>query len=174
MINLKKLKRKFKAFFEEESEESFNEYLKGKIISKAHNTVNLLSLYRTPYGVWCFDDEDLGIYKEPFVGEINDICDILADGGDKFSVFISHSPIHEFTIRLNKREELGVGMYQVNREDITEWEDITGWLCPCLLNYFEGSQMSEFTMSWFSAVIDKLSCFFCYKFDNCYFSSWCF
>ena len=51
--------------------------------TKANNTVNLLNIYKTKSGVWCFDDDDLGIVAEPFVGDINRMIDMHVDGNIK-------------------------------------------------------------------------------------------
>jgi len=99
-------------------------------IDKTQNTVNVLFPYRTKYGVWCFDDEQLGIVGEPFVGDINTMIDIHAQGSENLIINISSQPIPGSTLSLTKREDLGQGFYQL---DGTE---ITGWLCPCFLNYF--------------------------------------
>ena len=100
------------------------------MINKTKNTVNILYPYRTSCGVWCFDDKDLGIVAEPFVGAINTMIDMFTQGATQAVFYISHSPIHEHTLSLTQRPELGTGMYQL---DGTE---IIGWLCPCTLNYF--------------------------------------
>lgn len=98
--------------------------------TKVGNTVNILHPYRTKGGIWCFDDDDLDIVAEPFIGKINEMIDMYADGKEGITVYISSSPIYEQTLSLSKKEELGEGMYQL---DGTE---IVGWLCSCLLNYF--------------------------------------
>ena len=98
--------------------------------TKASNTVNVLHPYRTKGGIWCFDDDDLDIVGEPFVGEINTMLDMHTNGKEEATIFISSKPIHDQTLSLSKKEELGQGIYQL------DGTDITGWLCPCLLNYF--------------------------------------
>lgn len=102
-----------------------------KPVDKTKNVVNLLDLYRTEYGIWCFDDKDLGIIAEPFVGDINLMIDMIANGKLRLPVFISHSPIYEHTISLTQHTELGEGVYQL---DGTE---VTGWLCPVTLMFFK-------------------------------------
>jgi len=75
-----------------------------------------------------FDDADLEIVAEPFVGSINSMIDMYANGRKNITAFISSQPIPNNTLCLIKVE--GEGMYQL------EGTDIVGWLCPCLLNYF--------------------------------------
>lgn len=98
--------------------------------TKANNTVNLLNIRRDGNGIWSFDDKDLGIIGEVFVGEINTMIDMYAKGKKKITVFISSSEIPSYTISLTRIAGEFEGMYQL---DGTE---IEGWLCPCLLNYF--------------------------------------
>lgn len=98
--------------------------------TKANNAVNMLDIYRTKNGVWCFNDEDLGIIAEPFVGEINTMIDMYARGKEELTVYISKEEIPNCTLSLTKLESEFKGMYTLNGTDIE------GWLCPCLLNYF--------------------------------------
>jgi hypothetical protein len=98
--------------------------------SKANNIANVLHPYRTKYGIWQFDDEELGIVGEPFVGAINTMIDMYANGREQITVYISSSPIYEQTLSLTRVEGEQTGIYQL---DGTE---IVGWLCPCLLNFF--------------------------------------
>jgi hypothetical protein len=99
--------------------------------NKTKNQVNVLYPYRTKYGVWCFDDKELEIVAEPFVGSINTMIDHFAQGREEVITYISHSPIPEASGHLIKTEE-GNGWYEL------EGMNIKGWLCPCMLNYFEG------------------------------------
>lgn len=99
-------------------------------VDKTRNQVNVLYPTRSKYGVWSFDDEDLDIVGEPFVGAINLMIDSLLNGEEQCIIYCSKEPIHDYNISLTKREDMGQGMYQM---DGTE---VVGWLCPCFLNYF--------------------------------------
>ena len=98
--------------------------------TKANNAVNILDIYRTKNGVWCFNDEDLDIIAEPFVGEINDMIDMYAKGKEELTIYISKEPILNGTLSLTRVEDEFEGMYRL------DGTDIVGWLCPCLLRYF--------------------------------------
>lgn len=100
------------------------------MVDKTKNTVNVIKADRSYYGVWSFDDADLGIIGEPFVGDINRMIDALLNGDTECIIYCSSQPIHGHNISLTQRLDLGEGMYQM---DGTE---IVGWLCPCFLNYF--------------------------------------
>ena len=99
--------------------------------TKANNTVNILNIYKTKSGIWCFDDADLSIVAEPFVGEINLICDFLAKGKKELTVYISEKKIPDSDVILNQTEQKD--WYQTK----VSGSNIEGWLCPCLLNYFK-------------------------------------
>lgn len=96
---------------------------------KTTNVINVIYPYRNKYGVWAFDDEEVGLQGEPFVGSINDMIDMYANGKKQVTVYISSQPIADQTLKLNRVEE-GEGFYEL---DGTE---IVGWLCPATLKYF--------------------------------------
>lgn len=98
-------------------------------MDKTKNQVNVLFPTRNKWGIWAFDDADLGIVGEPFVGHINLMIDMLADGKEQVLIYCSKDPIPNFNISLTKREDLGRGMYQM------DGTDVVGWLCPCLLRF---------------------------------------
>lgn len=100
------------------------------LVDKTKNQVNVLYPYRSTYGVWAFDDEQVGLHGEPFVGEINTMIDMFTNGDTKAIFYISHSPIADQTLSLTKVDN--DGNYQL---DGTE---IVGWLCPATFKYFEG------------------------------------
>lgn len=99
-------------------------------VDKTRNVVNFIKADRNKYGIWTFDDEDLGIVGEPFVGEINDMIDACLEGYQECTILCSQFPIPNYNISLTRRDDLGQGMYQM---DGTE---VVGWLCPCFLSYF--------------------------------------
>lgn len=98
-------------------------------LTKANNQVNVLFPTRNKYGIWAFDDADLGIVQEPFVGHINYMIDMLVPGESECLIYCSKDPIAGQNISLTRRNDLGQGMYQM------DGTDVVGWLCPCLLNY---------------------------------------
>ncbi len=102
---------------------------KVKLKDKTKNQINILHIFKEN-GVWMFNDEEVGLYKEPFVSSINPMIDRVVDG-DKFKAFISHSSIFEFTMVLDKENEGMDGTYKLRGTDII------GWLCPATLKYFD-------------------------------------
>lgn len=103
-----------------------------KMVDKTKNEVNILYPTRSRYGVWAFTDLSVGLYEEPFVGEINDMIDMFTDGRDQCIVYISHSPLPNANGHLLRLKEESDGWYEL------EGKGISGWLCPAVLKYFQG------------------------------------
>lgn len=107
---------------------------------KTKNQVNVIHPYRTKGGIWCFDDEEVGLQAEPFVGTVNKMIDIFAEGKSPIVVYISKDIIPHFSGHLvmldvfeQQHAELeGEGWYYL------DGTNLIGWLCPALLKYFEG------------------------------------
>jgi hypothetical protein len=98
------------------------------------NQIILIKPYRWE-GMWVFDDERVGLDKEPFVGGADTIIDIaIAQMGIKnaekgFLLLFSQNPSPGADITLIwQREESGGNVYR--------WGEHEGWLCPALLRYF--------------------------------------
>ncbi|MGB3535774.1 MAG: DUF6717 family protein [Microcoleaceae cyanobacterium] len=86
--------------------------------------------------MWVFDDEAVGLNKEPFVSGIPDMIDLLVkdikDADKGFKLIFSQQPFPEYKITLTwNREQYGGHWYS--------WEkmDKEGWLCPALFKYFD-------------------------------------
>lgn len=102
--------------------------------------MNAISVIR-PYkwsGLWVFDDERVGLSKEPFVAGADTMIDTaLAQKGIKnaeagFLLVFSASPFSGADYELEWQREDGVG-------NVYLWPDAgqEGWLCPALLRYFD-------------------------------------
>src|SRR5437763_16962530 len=98
------------------------------------NQIMLIKPYKWE-GMWVFDDERVGLNKEPFVGGADVIIDMAverkgirnADRG--FLLMFSAGPFPGAEMELRwERQEMGGNIYR--------WEDQEGWLCPALLKYF--------------------------------------
>lgn len=100
------------------------------IVDKTKNQVNVIFPYRTKYGIWCFDDEEVGLQGEPFVGSINPFIDSLVGGDKDCTAYISHSPIDNHTVKLTKVDN--------NGNYLLGDTSIIGWLCPATFKYFTG------------------------------------
>lgn len=87
-------------------------------------------------GTWVFDDDKVGLVREPFVFGIPEMIErVLGEVGgtaNGFRLLFSASPFPSFQAELTwVREEYEGNWY---RWDATEME---GWLCPALFKYFD-------------------------------------
>ena len=88
------------------------------------------------HGVWVFDDERVGLTREPFVAGADTILDVLtanlpqAEQGVK--LVFSAAPFPGYMARfVLERPEYGGNWYR--------WPEkgMEGWLCPALFKYFD-------------------------------------
>ncbi|MBW4646388.1 MAG: hypothetical protein KME23_25920 [Goleter apudmare HA4340-LM2] len=84
---------------------------------------------------WVFDDEQMGLSQEPFLGGIPEIIDILvqdlANVDEGFKLLFSANPFPGYQVELFwLRVENNGHWYYWSRKKIE------GWLCPALLDYF--------------------------------------
>lgn len=116
----------------------------NKLVDKTGNQINVIYPYRTKSG-WAFDDEEVGLYKEPFVLGIPEIINSIVGSKVSITVYISHSKIPKATGHLRKMtgKEFKNSIWKENKEEvITGWyklegTDMVGWLCPATLKYFK-------------------------------------
>lgn len=86
-------------------------------------------------GTWVFDDERVGLYREPFVLGIPEMIDRVVDripnARSGFRMLFSSKPFPKTDVKLVwKRSEGGGNWYY------SEQLDMEGWLCPALFKYF--------------------------------------
>lgn len=102
--------------------------------------MNSNSLYvLRPYqyeGTWVFDDESVGLQREPFVFGIDKMIDQLVQGIERpqegFRLIFSPNPFPGYAAKLEwRREEAGGNWYY------SPTYGIEGWLCPALFKYFD-------------------------------------
>ncbi len=98
------------------------------------NAMMVIFPYRYQH-TWVFDDESVGLAKEPFVSGIPDMIDTLVQvipNADKgFKLLFSANPFPGYQAELARvRQEYGGNWYR--------WElhNSEGWLCPALFKYF--------------------------------------
>lgn len=87
-------------------------------------------------GSWVFDDEDAGLFREPFVSGIDVMIDRLVANIPKaekgFRLIFSHGPFPDYTVKLEwRRTEYGGNWY------FSPEYNMEGWLCPALFKYFK-------------------------------------
>ena len=93
-------------------------------------------------GLWVFDDDSVGLVREPFVAGIPDILEALLqkEGIEHpetgFRLIFSAIPFPSNQLCGHRlREENGGNWYGVN----TTGGQLEGWLCPALFKYFEAA-----------------------------------
>jgi hypothetical protein len=99
------------------------------------NVISVLFPYRYE-GMWVFDDERVGLHREPFVLGIDEmITRIVASvpNAEKgFKLLFSATPFPGYTVKLEwRREEYGGNWY------FCPQFGLEGWLCPALFKYFD-------------------------------------
>ena len=87
-------------------------------------------------GTWVFDDEDMGLDKEPFVFGADDMIEWLVaaipSANEGFKLLFSHGPFPAYQAKAEwVREEMGGNWYRLDDPRME------GWLCPALLKYFD-------------------------------------
>ena len=99
------------------------------------NAISVLFPYKYE-GMWVFDDERVGLRREPFVLGIDEIITRVVapipNAEEGFRLIFSATPFPGYTVKLEwRREEYGGNWYfcpQFGTE---------GWLCPALFKYFD-------------------------------------
>ena len=126
----------------EETKKKWRKYHRNRLRKENTNTgTNPVSVI-APYwdsGTWVFDDERVGLVKEPFVSGVPDMIDHLVrdipNARDGFRMTFSASPFPGHTDSLEwSRAETGGNWYKLHGEP-----DMEGWLCPALFKYFESA-----------------------------------
>src|SRR6185437_3023489 len=87
-------------------------------------------------GMWVFDDPNVGLVREPFVGGADTIIDVatahIPNAKQGFVAVFSAGYFPDAQIVLSwVREEHGGNVYRWREEEME------GWLCPALLTYFD-------------------------------------
>ncbi len=101
------------------------------------NALQVIAPYRWQ-GMWVFDDDRVGLHREPFLAGIDTMIDQLVkdipNSESGFRLIFSPTPFPGHQVRLIwKREEHGGNWY---------WSDqyqMEGWLCPALFKYFSAA-----------------------------------
>ena len=87
-------------------------------------------------GTWVFDDEQVGLVREPFVAGADEIIERMVAGitnaEQGFSLVFSDRPFPGYDAKLEWRREEYDGNWYFSAD-----LDMEGWLCPALLLYFD-------------------------------------
>ena len=101
------------------------------------NSIVIIMPYR--YGAtWVFDDAQAGLVREPFVGGVPQMIDVLVtnipDAASGFRLYFSAAPFPGYQKKLTWTRGNAQGNYY--HLDAPPME---GWLCPSLLKYYPGA-----------------------------------
>lgn len=101
------------------------------------NAINVIYPYKYE-GMWVFDDEKVGLDKEPFVEGADTMIDCvlamksLQNPEAGFRLIFSAGQFPRYDVRFDWiREGEGGNWYK------SEEFQLEGWLCPALLRYFD-------------------------------------
>lgn len=99
------------------------------------NSINVIQPYRYK-GMWVFDDDSVGLLREPFVSGSDIILDVLTkdipNAREGCTLVFSATPFPGHTASfLWSRQDQGGNWYYVPEAKME------GWLCPALLKYFK-------------------------------------
>ena len=99
------------------------------------NAINVIHPHKYE-GLWVFDDEAVGLRREPFVSGADEVIDAMVaaipDAASGFTPFFSAAPFPDQQVVLDwSREEMGGNWY------FSPDLGIEGWLCPALFWYFD-------------------------------------
>ncbi len=99
------------------------------------NQIKVIKPYKWE-GMWVFDDERVGLDKEPFVAGADTVIDTaverkgIRDADKGFLLVFSADRFPGAEMELTwVRQEMGGNVYL--------WEGQEAWLCPALFKYFE-------------------------------------
>ncbi len=89
-------------------------------------------------GTWVFDDQAVGLLREPFVEGVPEMIDELVgdipDARNGFRLTFSERPFPSAQVELTwVREEVAGNWYR------SSLSDKEGWLCPALFKYFDAA-----------------------------------
>ena len=88
------------------------------------------------FGMWVFDDDRVGLVKEPFVAGADQVIERsvahFPNAKNGVILIFSANPFPGAHLTFEwRREEMGGNWYYI------ESLDMEGWLCPALLKYFD-------------------------------------
>lgn len=106
-----------------------------KKVDKTQNQINVIFPFKKN-NVWVFNDEEVDLYEEPFVSNVNPIIELVVGDKTSFTAFISHSFIPGEQIILQQvldsdNSDFGDGWYEM------KGTGLICWLCPATLKYFD-------------------------------------
>lgn len=114
-------------------------WFSGVIPTKPSRPPQNSILVITPYrynGTWVFDDSRFGLVREPFVGGVPAMIDLLVanipDAHKGFRMTFSAKPFPEYQKKLTwVRGDMDGNYYKIDDPPME------GWLCPAMFKYYD-------------------------------------
>lgn len=104
--------------------------------STATNSIRVIETYRTDSGLWVFDDDTVGLVKEPFVAGADTLIETISGGKKRVALTFSDKPFPSAKLTLDKvKGGPKTGTDYVCRE----MDNAALWLCTALNLYFPQS-----------------------------------
>ncbi len=104
-----------------------------------NNSILTITAYQHN-GMWVFDDESVGLVKEPFVAGADIMCDRLSNGKPALTLIFSviEFPGHKLVLdRVSGDSETGIDYITCPIDDTCDHlGGLLIWLCPALNLYF--------------------------------------
>ena len=107
-----------------------------------NNSIFVIKPYKWS-GMWVFNDERVGLEKEPFVAGADTMIDTavklkgIQNAADGFLMVFSAGPFPDADFEVEwVREESEGNVYQGRFEVEGEIKEMEGWLCPALNLYY--------------------------------------
>lgn len=101
------------------------------------NSIQVIAPY-LHNGVWVFDDSRVGLVREPFVGGVPEMIDVLVadipDAADGFRLTFSAQEFPDWEKKLTWSRGDRSGNYYTLDDPPME-----GWLCPALFKYYDAA-----------------------------------
>lgn len=99
------------------------------------NSILVIAPYRYN-GTWVFDDERAGLVREPFVGGVPEMIDVLVadipNAAEGFRLTFSSRPFPDYEMKLTwVRGDMGGNYYRLDDPPME------GWICPALFKYYD-------------------------------------
>ena len=109
----------------------------SRTASPASNSIFVIAPYWFN-GTWVFDDAAAGLKREPFVGGVPDMINVLVndipDARSGFRLTFSAQPFpgHQYKLKWLRGDTTG-NWYQLDDPPME------GWICPAMFRYYSGA-----------------------------------
>ncbi len=104
-------------------------------VSTSKNSIRVIETYRTSTGSWVFDDDEVGLVREPFVAGADTLIETISGGKPRVSLTFSDKPFPTAKLTLDKVK----GGPATGTDYHCREMDAALWLCPALNLYFPKS-----------------------------------